>query len=300
MNVQQDEIWLGTLGNGEARWVVARTTMTVEEARQRHQATPVATAALGRLMTGALLLTSSEKGDNDVTLRLLGDGPLQGLLAIANSRGRVRGYVKEPQADVPSRIPGKLDVASAVGQGDLVVSRELDNGETYTGMVPIVSGEIAEDIVHYLLKSEQIPSALLLGVLVEQDHHVAGSAGLLLQLLPGAGEETIRMLEDVVGQLSQGISQAAAADIGMADFVKQLLGGIAYTVLDKRPVEFVCTCSRDRVAETLAKLGEKEIAELISAGEAEIVCHFCNERYRFSPDELEKIKERAAALGGDE
>ena len=172
---QHDELWIGTMLEGKARWVAVRTTDTVEEARRRHVMSPVATAALGRLMTGALILACSLKGEESITLRLLGDGPLEGVVAVANAQGEVRGYVREPLVDLPLKASGKLDVAKAVGLGELAVSRSLQNGEVYTGMVPMVSGEVAEDLVHYLLTSEQIPSALLLGVLVEKDYHVAGA-----------------------------------------------------------------------------------------------------------------------------
>lgn len=187
-----DELLIGTMLEGKARWVAVRTTDTVEEARRRHGMSPVATAALGRLMTGTLILASSLKGDESITLRLLGDGPLKGVVAVGNAQGEVRGYVKEPLVDLPLKDSGKLDVGAAVGLGELAVSRSLQNGEVYTGMVPMVSGEIAEDLVHYLLTSEQIPSAMHLGVLVEKDYHVAGAAGLLIQPLPGASEGDIQ------------------------------------------------------------------------------------------------------------
>lgn len=290
---QHDELWIGTMLEGNARWVVAKTTNTVEEARHRHQTTAVATAALGRLMTGTLMLASSLKGEESITLRLLGNGPLEGVIAVGNAQGDVRGYVREPLVDLPLRTPGKLDVASAVGQGELVVSRSLQNGEVYTGMVPIVSGEIAEDLVHYLMTSEQIPSAMLLGVLVETDHHVAGSAGFLIQPLPGAPEESIKAIEKQLGQLAHGISGLAAESQSMEALLQHLMGPLSYHVLERRPVQFACTCSKDRLSETLVRIGKKEIAELITDGKAEMVCHFCNEHYQFSGEDLQEIWEKA-------
>jgi molecular chaperone Hsp33 len=293
----QDEIWSGTLCKGEARWVVAGTTAAVEEARRRHGLSPVAVAALGRLMTGALLLATTFKGDGELTLRLFGDGPLHGALAVADRSGRIRGYTKEPWVDLPLRQPGgKLDVATAVGKGELAVSRQLENGETYTGTVPLVSSEIAEDIAHYLHTSEQIFSAVLLGVLVQQDYRVAGAAGLLFQLMPGAKEETISILEERVAKLQAGISSLAASGVSMEQFVQHLMGDIAYNVLEKRTVRFACSCSKEKIAATLTRLGKEEIAELIAAGKAEIVCHFCNQRYVYEPHDLEIIKNQAAAL----
>ncbi|ODA40940.1 Hsp33 family molecular chaperone HslO [Desulfosporosinus sp. BG] len=290
--MQHDELWIGTMLEGKARWVAVRTTDTVEEARRRHGMSPVATAALGRLMTGTLILASSLKGEENITLRLLGDGPLQGVVAVGNAQGVVRGYVQEPLADLPLKASGKLDVATAVGHGELAVSRSLQNGEVYTGMVPLVSGEIAEDLVHYLLTSEQIPSAMLLGVLVEKDYHVAGAAGFLIQPLPGANEEDIQAIERLLGQLRVGISELAAQSQSMDELLDHLMGQLPFHVLERRVAGFSCTCSKARLSDTLVSLGKKEIADLISDGKAEMVCHFCNEYYLFNKEELQQILER--------
>lgn len=288
-----DELWLGTLLNDEARWVIAQTTNTVEEASSRHHTSPVATAALGRLMTASLLLASSLKEEEALTLRLLGDGPLGGVVAVGNMLGDVRGYVHEPQVDLPLNEAGKLDVAAAVGAGEFVVSRSLANGENYTGMVPIVSGEIAEDLVHYLLNSEQIPSAALLGVLVEKDLHVAGAAGLLIQLLPDASEETIQAIENHLAGFKRGISQVAAESTSMSDLVRELLGDLPYQVLEQRPVKFQCNCSKERVSGTLVSLGREGFQEILEDKQAELICHFCNEHYHFDEEELVKLYEQA-------
>lgn len=290
--MQHDELLIGTMLEGKARWVAVRTTDTVEEARMRHGMSPVATAALGRLMTGALILASSLKGDESITLRLLGDGPLKGVVAVGNAQGEVRGYVQEPLVDLPLKESGKLDVGSAVGLGELAVSRSLQNGEVYTGMVPMVSGEIAEDLVHYLLTSEQIPSAMLLGVLVEKDYHVAGAAGFLIQPLPGATEEDIQAIESRLGQVSMGISELVAQSQSMDDLLDQLMGQLPYHILERRSVKFSCTCSKERLSDTLVTIGKKEIADLITDGKAEMVCHFCNEHHSFSLEELEQIWRR--------
>ncbi|KUO79024.1 MAG: molecular chaperone Hsp33 [Desulfosporosinus sp. BRH_c37] len=287
--MQHDELLIGTMLEGKARWVAVRTTDTVEEARRRHGMSPVATAALGRLMTGTLILASSLKGDESITLRLLGDGPLQGVVAVGNAQGEVRGYVQEPLVDLPLKDSGKLDVGSAVGLGELAVSRSLQNGEVYTGMVPMVSGEIAEDLVHYLLTSEQIPSAMLLGVLVEKDYHVAGAAGLLIQPLPGATEGDIQAIESLLGQLGVGISELVAQSQSIEEMLDQLMGQLPYHVLERRMVEFSCNCSKERLSDTLISIGKKEIANLITDGKAEMVCHFCNEHYQFTLDELEEL-----------
>jgi len=290
--MQQDELLIGTMLEGKARWVAVRTTDTVEEARRRHGLSPVATAALGRLMTGTLILASSLKGDESITLRLLGDGPLKGVVAVGNAQGKVRGYVQEPMVDLPLKDSGKLDVGSAVGRGELAVSRNLQNGEVYTGMVPMVSGEIAEDLVHYLLTSEQIPSAMLLGVRVEKDYHVAGAAGLLIQPLPGATEQDIQAIESLIGQLSVGISELVAQSQSMDEMLDRLMGHIPYHILERRAVEFSCSCSKERLSDTLVSIGKNEIAHLISDGKAEMVCHFCNEHYSFTVEDLQQISGR--------
>ena len=291
--MQQDELWIGTMLEGNARWVLARTTDTVEEARKRHGMTPVSTAALGRLMTGTLILASSLKGEESITLRLLGDGPLEGVVAVGNAQGEVRGYVREPLVDLPLKASGKLDVGAAVGLGELSVSRSLLNGEVFTGTVPMVNGEIAEDLVHYLLTSEQIPSAMLLGVLIEKDFHVAGAGGLLIQPLPGATEEDIQAIESQLGKLGVGISELIAQNQNNDELLSHLMGQLPYRVLERREVKFACTCSKERLSETLVSIGKKEIADLISDGKAEMVCHFCNEHYQFNAEELQEILERA-------
>jgi molecular chaperone Hsp33 len=298
--MQHDELLIGTMLDGMARWVAVRTTDTVEEARRRHGMSPVATAALGRLMTGTLILASSLKGDESITVRLLGDGPLKGVVAVSNAQGEVRGYVQEPLVDLPLKDSGKLDVGSAVGLGELAVSRSLQNGEVYTGMVPMVSGEIAEDLVHYLLTSEQIPSAMLLGVLVEKDYHVAGAGGLLIQPLPGATEEDIQAIESQLGQIGVGISELVAQSQSMDEMLEQLMGQLPYHVLERRAVEFSCTCSKERLSDTLVSIGEKGIADLIADGRAEMVCHFCNEHYLFTLEELQQISEQAEGMLGNE
>jgi len=291
--MQHDELLIGTMLDGMARWVAVRTTDTVEEARKRHGMSPVATAALGRVMTGTLILASSLKGEENITLRLLGDGPLKGVVAVGDAQGDVRGYVHEPLVDLPLKDSGKLDVGSAVGLGQLAVSRSLQNGEVYSGMVPMVSGEIAEDLVHYLLTSEQIPSAMLLGVRVEKDYHVAGAAGLLIQPLPGATETDIQAIESQIGLLSAGISELVAQNESMEEILEQLMGKLPYHVLERRAVKFSCTCSKERLSDTLVSIGKKGIADLISDGKAEMVCHFCNEHYQFTLEELQRIREQA-------
>lgn len=288
--MDRDQLWLGTMLNGEARWVLTLDTQTVEEARRRHQMTPVATAALGRVMTGTLLMASTMKGAESITVRFLGDGPLGGVVAVGNALGEVRGYVHEPLCDIPLNYADKLDVGAAIGYGNVVVDRSLANGETYTGTVPINTGEVAEDLVYYLSRSEQIPSALMLGVLVGKDHHTESSIGLLIQLLPGAQEETIQGIEALLGQFKGGISHLGKEYSDMDSLLTHFMGDVDYRILDKREVSFKCTCSKDRLADALKLLDKSEIADLVSDSQAEMICHFCNEHYLFDKEELQAIE----------
>jgi len=240
-------------------------------------------------LTGTLLLASSLKDEETLTVRVLGDGPLGGIVAVSDSQGHVRGYVQNPQVDLPARSPGKLDVGAAVGNGELIVTKSPVTGQPYTGRVPLVSGEIAEDFVYYLLHSEQIRSAMALGVLVDTDCSVAGAAGLLIQLMPDASEKTIEAIENALAKLQIGISELSSMEMSFEVFVKFLLGDLPYTVLDKRPVSFQCNCSKDRLRSTLLMLGKEELTELIELKRAEVICHFCNEHYRFTVAELEEL-----------
>lgn len=285
----KDELWLGTMLDGKARWALALTTNTVEEARRRHNMTPVATAALGRTMTGALLIASTLKGEEKLTVRFLGDGPLGGVVAVADASGQVKGYVQDPLCDLPLNEAGKLDVGKAIGSGNLVVDRSLENGEIYTGTVPIVTGEVGDDLVQYLLQSEQIPSALLLGVLVGRDYHAESAAGFLIQLLPDSREEDIEKIEELIGHLTGGISGPAKKQGEMEKLLSFLMRDADYKILDKRDLSFRCTCSKERLADTLKLLDKSEVADLVADGGAELVCHFCNEHYHFSRQELEDI-----------
>ncbi|HWJ02675.1 MAG TPA: Hsp33 family molecular chaperone HslO, partial [Verrucomicrobiae bacterium] len=192
----QDKLLLATVAGGSARVIVATTTNLVEYARERHDTYPTATAALGRTMTAALLLATNLKGEDILTVRVMGDGPLGGIIVSTDATGTVRGYVQEPQVNLPPKEGGKLNVGAAVGKGFLYVSRDMGFGDPYTGSVELVSGEIAEDFTQYLTVSEQTPSAVSLGVLVNTDYSVMSSGGLLVQMMPGAEEETLAILEN--------------------------------------------------------------------------------------------------------
>lgn len=282
--------------DGSVRAFVATTTALAEEAHRRHDTSATASAALGRTLTAALLFGATLKDDDEsVTLRVIGDGPLGGIIAQADARGRVRGYVHEPHADLPARPDGKLDVRGIVGsEGFLHVTRDLTLGQPYTSSAPLVSGEIAEDVSNYFLVSEQTPSVVALGVLVDTDLTVRAAGGFFLQALPGASEATLSALEANIGLLP---SVSAAIDSGLTPegILKLAFAGIDYEILARQELSFACQCDRERVTRALISLGATELQELAAASEPiELNCHFCGERYTFSPDEVASLLAQVA------
>ena len=263
----------------------------VEHARQIHKTLPVATAALGRSLMGASMMGNQLKGDNDsLTLQIRGGGPLGMITCVSDSQGNVRGYVTNPFVDIPRKSQGKLDVGAAVGtDGSLTVIKDLGLKEPYVGSIPLVTGEIAEDITAYFAESEQIPTACALGVLVDKDLSVAVAGGYLIQLLPGATDEDIDKIEagiaragQVTTQLSQGLSAEALLRLVLADFDLELLETV--------PVEYRCYCSRDRMRRALISMGKQELTDLIrEQGRAEMTCQVCDAVHVFEKDELEAL-----------
>ena len=282
----------GLAGDGAFRVIAAETTDAVEEARRRHGLSPTATAALGRALTGAALLAFllSKTPRERVTLKIEGEGPLGHLVAEAGVDGRVRGYVGHPEADVPLSEKGKLDVGRLIGPGELRVMRSLPNGEIYDSSVPLVSGEIAEDLAHYLLKSEQIPSAVLLGVRVSPEGPVEAAGGMVVQVLPGAPEEAIARLEENLKDLP-GFS-ALLKEKGLTGAVREVLKGLDFEPTDLGEgvqVRFACRCDREKARDSLRFFGPEELREMAEEGGAEVVCRWCGEVYRFSPEELRAL-----------
>ena len=263
----------------------------VQRAREIHHTLPVATAALGRTLLGASMMGQQLKEeDGSVTLRVSGGGPLGNILAVSDSQGNVRGYVQNGQVDLPLKGPAKLDVGQAVGTaGSLTVIKDLRLKEPYVGTIPLVSGEIAEDITAYFAESEQIPTACALGVLVDRDLSVAAAGGYLIQLLPGADDGVIDSIEagiarvgQVTAQLSQGVTAEELLRLVLADFDLE--------VLEKAPVEYRCYCSRERMRSALASLGREELSKLIAEqGRAEMTCQFCDAVHVFEKEELEAL-----------
>ena len=275
------------------RVVAAVTTELVDEARTRHSCSPVATAALGRTMTAALLLAETIKGDECLTIRVAGNGPLGDVVADTPLRHGVRGYVHHPQVDLPATEQGKLAVGEAVGSGMLHVTRFNPQRETFTGTVKLISGEIAEDVTRYLLESEQTPSTVGLGVLVDPDGSVAGAAGFLVQAMPDVTEEVLDAIEKNLSLVSSP-SHLAQEGLSAAEIVQLLLVGIdSVSLFEPEPIQFQCTCNREKVGAILTGLGAAELAAMEQEGQAEIHCNFCNEAYRFEREELQALQGNA-------
>lgn len=265
-----------------------------ERARRIHRTLPVGSAALGRLLAAASLIGSALKEEEaSVTLQLRGGGPLGAVLAVSDHTGSVRGYVENPAADIPARPDGKLDVGGAVGRGGtLTVIRDLRMKEPYVGMVPLKSGEVAEDLAAYFAESEQIPTACAFGVLVDTDQSVLSAGGYLIQLLPGAPEA-------LIAQIEAGVQEAGAVTALLRDnpdpeaLLRAVLPGIGLEILERIPVEYRCDCGRDRMEAALIALGPAELRKVLEEqGEAELSCRFCGSVQRFTKEDLTALVKR--------
>lgn len=285
-----DYLVRATAAGAQIRAFACTTKGVVEAARQAHDTSPVVTAALGRLLSAGAMMGSMQKGEEDLlTLQIKGDGPMQGLLVTADSKGGVKGYANVPDVILPANALGKLDVAGAVGQGTLSVIRDMGLKEPYVGQTLLQTSEIAEDLTYYFASSEQVPSSVGLGVLMERDNTVRQAGGFIVQLMPFAEDAAIDRLER---NLSGITSVTAMLDAG--DTPEQMLGrileGLDCQVTDTCPVAFSCNCSKERIEKVLISLGKKEIQDMIHEGrEVEVNCHFCNTHYRFSVEELKGI-----------
>ena len=270
-----------------------------ERARQIHKTLPVATAALGRTLAAASLMGSALKEEEaSLTLRIAGDGPLGTLLAVSDPEGNVRGYVQNPQVDLPLRPDGKLDVGGAVGsQGLLTVIRDIGLKEPYVGSVALLGGEIAEDLASYFVESEQIPTACALGVLVDRDQSVRAAGGYLIQLLPGAGEDVVAKVEGGV-LAAPAVSALLDAGAGPEELLRTVLSDFTVEVLETRPVAYKCYCSRERMERALISLGTAELERLLAEqGSCSLSCQFCDAVQAFSGEELRALIDRSRSAG---
>lgn len=289
-----DRIVRATAANAQLRIFTADTRELVEEARQRHKTTPVATAALGRLLTAGAIMSTMLKNESDVlTLKVMGDGPLGSITVTADGKNQVKGFVGNPNVDLPLNAKGKLDVAGAVGRGGLNVIQDLGLKEPYVGQIPLVSGELAEDLTYYYANSEQVPSSVGLGVLVDRDYTVKKAGGFIVQLLPYTTEETIDKLEANLNRLS---SVTAFFEEGKTaeELVEFLCDGMEPQITDTIPVRFSCNCSRERVEKALISLGRGELSSMIDEKlPTTLNCSFCNTDYVFSVEELKELLKKS-------
>lgn len=290
-----DILLRGNSIDGAVRVFVAVTTDLVNEAHRIHHTYPVATAALGRTLTAAAIIGAGLKNETDTTtIQLKGDGPLGSIVAVTDSKSHVRGYVVNPYVDLPLNKKGKLDVGGAVGKGYLNVIRDLGMKEPYAGQVPIVTGEIAEDLTYYFARSEQIPTAIALGVLVDTDNSAKAAGGFMIQLMPEATEdiavkieEKMKTIEPVTKMIESGMSAEEIFFHITEDFDM---------LMENKGIEpkYECKCSRERMERALISIGKKELEDIIKEqGEAELTCQFCDNKYKFSKSELEKLLKEA-------
>lgn len=282
-----DEIVRAVTADGFVKISAVTARDMVERARQIHGLSPTASAALGRTLCAASMLGELMKEDDaSLTIRINGGGPIGSIIAVSDSDGCTRGYVTNPEADLPTRADGKLDVGGLVGRdGMLTLSRDIGLKEPYIGSVELVTGEIAEDLAQYMVESEQIPAAVGLGVLVDTDKSIKAAGGFIVQLMPGAPEELITKLEDNIFMMDQ-LTTVLDED-GIDAVIGQVLLGLDPQEAERRPVEYRCSCSRERVAQALRSCGEAELREMAAEGrDVEVSCQFCDKVYSFTPGEL--------------
>lgn len=289
-----DYIIRATAADAQIRVFAATTKNLVERMRQMHNTSPVVTAALGRLLTGGAMMGIMLKGDRDLmTIQVKGDGPLGGMTVTADSKGNVKGYANNPQVILPARPDGKLNVGGAVGRGTLNVIKDMGLKEPYVGQTVLQTGEIAEDLTYYFATSEQVPSSVGLGVLMEKNNTVKQAGGFIIQLMPFAEESVIEALEHNLAQFS---SVTAVLEEGRTpeEMVELLLQGLEIQFIDAVETKYRCDCSKERVERAIISIGKQDIKEMINDGkEVEVSCHFCDKKYIFLVEELKEMLKRA-------
>lgn len=288
-----DYIVRATAADNQIRAFAATTRDVVETAREHHGTSPVATAALGRLLTAGTMMGSMMKNDTDMlTLQIRGDGPLGGITVTADAHGDVKGYVLNPEVMLPPKN-GKLDVGGAVGIGLLNVIKDMGLKEPYVGQTILVTSEIAEDLTYYFANSEQVPSSVGLGVLMEKDNTVRRAGGFIIQLMPFAEEKTIDKLEENLKKVTS-VTELLDKGYTPEQLLEELLGNLGLEITDTMPSRFYCNCSKERVELAVVSIGRKDIQEMIDEGEdIEVKCHFCNTAYTYTIEELKEIIKRS-------
>lgn len=292
----KDYMVKATAAGGYIRAFAASTKDLVEEAKNYHNTSPVATAALGRMLTAAAMMGSMMKGEKDLlTLKIEGDGPLGGVVATANNAGEVKGYPFNSMVIIPPNAKGKLDVAEAIGIGLMSVIMDTGMKEPYVGQVALLSGEIAEDLTYYYATSEQTPSSVGLGVLLNKDNTIKAAGGFIIQLMPGCPDEIIDKLEAKINSLSS-VTTMLSEGMSPNDILKDILGDMDLEFNESLDLSFKCNCDKDRIEKALISVGKKELQEMIDDGKSiEVKCHFCNKAYDFNVTELKEMLKKATS-----
>jgi len=291
-----DYLVRATAANAQIRAFACTSKEIVETARKHHNTTPVVTAALGRLLTGGVMMGTMLKGEKDVlTLQVHAGGPMQGMTVTADAFGHVKGYPENPYVDLPLNAKGKLDVAGAVGVGFMNVIKDMGLKEPYVGQTVLQTSEIAEDLTYYFATSEQVPSSVGLGVLVGRDYHVAQAGGFIIQLMPFAEDKVIDQLEANLKDVDS-VTKLLEQGLTPEQILEKLLEGLDVEFTDKMPISFECDCSKSRVEKVLISVGKKDLQSMIDDGKPiEVNCHFCNTNYTFEVDELKEIYKKSRA-----
>mgnify|MGYP005764564181 FL=1 len=286
----EDYILRATAADGRIRAFAATSRNTVQKAREIHNTSPVVSAALGRLLTAAAIMGAMLKSAKDlITIQITGDGPISGIIATSDSSSNVKGYAVNPDIEMPLRADGKLNVGGAIGSGNLRIIKDIGLKEPYSGSIGLVSGEIAEDLTYYFAKSEQVPSSVGLGVLVDTDTSIKQAGGFIIQLMPDIDDETVDRLEKKLLTIPY-ITDMLNSGFTPEMMLNEILGDFGVEILDKLPMDYRCSCSKERVGQALISLGKKELSKIIEEDKkAEVTCHFCNKVYNFTEDELKQL-----------
>lgn len=282
--------------HGEIRAFALKATDTISEAQRRHDTWSASSAALGRTMVATLMIGAMHKGDDKITVKVQGNGPAGSIVVDGNAHGEVKGYIQNTQVSLPLNANGKIDVRGAVGtEGILSVIKDLGMKEPFSGQVPLVSGELGEDFTYYMANSEQIPTAMGLSVLVDTDDSIKAAGGFMIQVMPGASDETITAIEQKIAEIPM-ISRLIENGESPEQILDRLLGAENVEILEKMPIQFKCDCSKDKFASAIISLGVDEINDMIEQDHgAEAVCHFCNNKYHYTEEDLEDLKKEIEA-----
>lgn len=288
--MEGDYIIRATAANHQLRIFAVTSKNLVERAREIHGTSPVATAALGRLLTAGSMMGSMMKGENDIlTLQIHCGGPIGGMTVTSDSKANVKGYVKQPVVILPPNAQGKLDVSGAIGPGFLNVIRDIGMKEPYNGQTHLVSGEIAEDLTYYYVTSEQVPSSVGLGVLLDKDNHVKQAGGFIIQVMPFAEDAVIDTVEASVKQVHS-VTDLLEQGMLPEDIIRHLMGSLDVDILERTPTAYYCNCSKERVSGAIASIGREDLQDMIDDGETiEVNCHFCGSHYYFTTEELQQF-----------